>query len=263
MNSASSTTPSSYSSKEPLPLDIIFIILDLFLSSNPSYNTVFQLALLSRAVYDWILPRLYHTLDIGTPPEPHTIDSTVLLTSAQPSSLLFARRLFSRHSYSPLTFSLFSKVTHLSLWGRNYLNSVPLGTKQAHAILMLPLEELIVTQQSDNYALLQELTDDKMIWKTLRRFGCYHHPTYERADEPWLKCPNLTDIVVFCANVDCFIQNALRNITLPPSPQFQSYIISPTISGQLIAPKDALKGLSTDPRIVAFCKVPQHVFDNP
>ncbi|KAH8810409.1 hypothetical protein DL96DRAFT_1627094 [Flagelloscypha sp. PMI_526] len=247
---------------EPLPLDIVLTIIDFSLSSSPGYGIVLQFSLLSRAVYQRMLPRLYHTLEFRkfdiTSPEPETIDKNVLLACAPTSSLQFTRRILSPDSDSPLPFSLFSQLTHLSLWGRNCLDMEPHGTQQAQAIVMLPLEELVVSEYQDNCALLQVLTEDTTIWKTLQRFTCLSYKESSRADEGWLKCPNIAMVFILCIKVEWFIETQIDDVVLPSSPTFQFYIIAPIVGSSTLPPGDSLELSIKDPRIVILRKAPRH-----
>ncbi|KAH8810406.1 hypothetical protein DL96DRAFT_1821477 [Flagelloscypha sp. PMI_526] len=263
----SSFTPISLSSENPLPLDVIFIIFDFTLLSSQDYKTILQLLLLSRAVYQWMIPRLYHTLGFRkydvTSPGPYTIDRNVFFTCAPTSSLLFTRRIFSPDLDSPLSFSLFPQLTHLSLWGCNCLNLEPHGTKQAQAIMSLPLEELLVIDSRDNLVLLRILTEDVTIWRTLQRFSCFSHAGCNRPDEGWLQCPNLAQVLVLCVKVEWFIDTQIKGVVLPSSTKLQSYLVSPIWGSSMLPPGDTLELPVKDSRITILRKSPRHYVERP
>ncbi|KAH8810410.1 hypothetical protein DL96DRAFT_1627096 [Flagelloscypha sp. PMI_526] len=279
----STTSPtSSSSSMEPLPFDIILTIVYLALSSHPAYNTMLQFSLVSRTVYQRMLPRLYHTLDLErynidspsstkkkikkkhvTPPSSHAIDRTRLLDSAKSSSFLFTCRIISQLSDVPFTFSHFPFLTHLSLYDRNCLDLEPNGPLQAREIVMLPLEEALALEPSDNYFLLRELNPDVTVWRTLQRFGCYSDPRCSRPDEGWLRRPNLAHVLVRCDSIDWFIDSLMEGVTLPSSPKFQSYIVSPSVGSSMLPPEDYLTHPVKDPRFTILCKAPKHFKEPP
>jgi hypothetical protein len=189
----------------------------------------------------------------------HSIDRTILLNSARTSSLLFTRCLISRLTDTTFNFSPFSQLSHLSLWGPNRLNIEPNGPNQAREIVMLPLEELIVLDWSDNNALLHELTANVTIWQTLQRFTGFSDERSPRPDGGWLKCPNLTQVLILCYGVGSFIDTSIKSVILPSSPKFQSYMISPDEGWDMSTPpRDQLTLLIKDSRIVILRKCPQH-----
>ncbi|KAH8810486.1 hypothetical protein DL96DRAFT_541865 [Flagelloscypha sp. PMI_526] len=262
----------SVSSGEPLPFEIIFAILDFALqSSSSTRGGRLRFLLLSRPIYAWILPQLYFSLDLAventTNDRSHFIDRTALLATAQPSSLLFTRRLIVRVSVKPFTFSPFSQLSYLSLWGHNCLGKGTSGRREAQAIVMLPLEELFVWEEDDNKILLSELSALSTVWRTLQRFGCAAESSRaeDRPDTGWLKCSNLVQVLVLFVNINWFAQTAKRGITLPTSPTFRTLTISPyALIGPLpIASQDTLGERVKDRRMVVLRNRPQHLFDYP
>ncbi|KAH8810463.1 hypothetical protein DL96DRAFT_1821524 [Flagelloscypha sp. PMI_526] len=217
----------SASTRESLPLEIIFMILYFALESNPSPNTVLQFTLLSRAVHAQILPHLYHTLNLifnETCPS-----RAVLIRNAPRSSLLFTRRvIISRNSSISVSVCSFSRLSHLALWGRNFLYEEQAGQRHAREIVMLPLEELFVWEQNDSTVLLQELSPDATIWQTIQRFGCIIRTNHiPRPDEGWLGCPNLVQVLAIHGNIEWFLQMEILRLILPSSRTFKSFILSP------------------------------------
>ncbi|KAH8810408.1 hypothetical protein DL96DRAFT_1627093 [Flagelloscypha sp. PMI_526] len=248
----------SSSLAEPLPLDIILAILNFALSSNPGYHAIAQLSLLSKAVYQWMLPHLYHTLDLGDR-DVTCIKRSLLLNSAKASSFLFTRRIISHIIATPFNFSPFAQLTHLILWGPHRFDVEPDGLNSAREIVMLPLEELSVWESGENDALLHHLTANVTIWRTLQRFSTFLDGRIPRPDEGWLQCPNLTQVLVLCYVYGSFIHSSITDVILP-SPRFQSYIIAPGVSWSMNAAiMDELTPLMKDPRFVILCECPQHL----
>ncbi|KAH8810404.1 hypothetical protein DL96DRAFT_1821476 [Flagelloscypha sp. PMI_526] len=251
-----------------LPPEIILVILDLSLPPNPTYNAMLQLSLLSRKVYHLMLPRLYSSLDLEMPlsPSAHSINRTLLLASAQPSSLVYTRHIISRPSSLPFTFSPFSRLSHLALWGHNCLSVGATGRLQAQEIVTLPLEELSVWEEIDNSILLGNLTRDVQIWRTLRRFACAANTIGSRPYEGWLTCPNLVQILLFFENHQWFLECAASGITLSSSPKFQCFVISPFSTIPSLPPLTAvntLRHLIQDRKVVLLRNYPTHMFIHP
>ncbi|KAH8810458.1 hypothetical protein DL96DRAFT_1716704 [Flagelloscypha sp. PMI_526] len=268
---SSATNMDSSSSKEPLPLEIVLEILERCVECSPNRGVMFRLLLLCRPVYDWVIPQLYHSLDLEMETvQPlstsHSIDRSVLLASALPSSFIFTRRLISRNTVKPFSFSIFPQLTHLSLWGHNRLGEGTSGQTQAHAIVMLPLEELFVWETDDNDAILQQLSEDVIIWSTLRRFGCQtrlRRP--DRPDERWLKCPNLVEVLVLFMDDGWFRNSASQDVAFPVSSKFRALVIAPCVRNAPLF-LDSHKTLGRrvkDRRIVLLCEPPQHLFVHP
>ncbi|KAH8810376.1 hypothetical protein DL96DRAFT_1626980 [Flagelloscypha sp. PMI_526] len=257
--------------KETLPLEIILTILDLAFHSSPNYAAMRRFLLLSRSVCRSILPWLYHTLDFDIANTafslPHSIDRTIFAASAQPSSLLFTRRIISRNPDIPFQFSLFSQLTHLCLWGYNYFEREPNGPQQAHDIVMLPLEELFVYGQVDNEILLTNLTVSATVRRTLQRFGCHTARTENESSiyKGWLDCPNLVQVIVFFSNLKWLVQTASSGVRLPASPAFRSFILSPLANIGPLPPKSFqdLAQLVRDRRLVVIVNHPPHLFQSP
>ncbi|KAH8810390.1 hypothetical protein DL96DRAFT_1627053, partial [Flagelloscypha sp. PMI_526] len=263
---ADTTGLASIFSKEPLPLEIIMIILDFSLQDNSTYDIMFRFSLLSRGVHRWILPRLYHTLDLemeSVPPhQSRAIDRVALLATANPLSFLFTRRIISRLSKFPFNATLFSNLSHLALWGHNYLGGGVLGEKLADDIVMLPLEELFVWEESDSDVLLGKLSADATMWMTLRRLGC-HSRTRRDLYRGWFKCPSLVQVLQVCDHIVWFIENGLKSVVLPPSPKFKSLIITPLMSSIKTHPLIAggiVQSIVKDPRVVILVHPPHHFF---
>ncbi|KAH8810375.1 hypothetical protein DL96DRAFT_1626978 [Flagelloscypha sp. PMI_526] len=254
---------------DPLPLEILFTILDIAFQSNSLHSGRLRFLLLSRAVYRWVLPRFYHTLDLDVQnnhaPPSHSVDRVMLLARAPPSSFLFTRRIISRMSNTPFDFALFSQLTHLSLWGRNYLDVDPHGLRAAHEILSLPLGELFVWDEIDNNFLIRGLTIDVTIYRTLQRYGCHSRNSHDRPDKGWLKCPNLVQVLILFADMNWFMEIAASGVTLPSSPKFRSWVISPfaSIGSPPLQYQNALGRVAKDRRIVVLRYHPPHLFQYP
>ncbi|KAH8810374.1 hypothetical protein DL96DRAFT_1626971 [Flagelloscypha sp. PMI_526] len=219
-----------------------------------------------------VIPRIYHSLDLDMynnttvlAPSSHSVDRVVLLACAKPSSFLFTRRLISRMSDAPFNFAVFSQLTHLSLWGRNFFDVEPHGPREADEIVTLPLEELFVWEEYDNVILLGQLTVDVTIYKTLRRYGCYSRRSENRPDEGWHKCPNLIQILILFASISWFDEIAASGVVLPSCPNFRSLIISPfaNIGSPPLRSQNSLGKLAQDKRIVILRNFPIHFFQHP
>ncbi|KAH8810457.1 hypothetical protein DL96DRAFT_1627242 [Flagelloscypha sp. PMI_526] len=269
---SNSTNLGSNPSKEPLPLEILLEILERSIQSNPNRGDMFRLLFLSRAVHHWIIPHLYYNLDLemdNVKPlrTSNSIDRSVLLGSALPSSFVFTRHLISRNTSRPFKFSIFPQLTHLSLWGHNRLGDVPSGQMQAHAIVMLPLEELFVWETDDNNALLEQLSEDVTLWSTLRRFGCqigFSRP--DRPDERWLRCPNLVEVLVLFMDDNWFIKTVERDMAFPISSKFRGLVIAPCVGNathHLLTSHSTLGQRVKDRRLIVLCEPPQHLFVRP
>ncbi|KAH8810487.1 hypothetical protein DL96DRAFT_1627324 [Flagelloscypha sp. PMI_526] len=256
---------------DPLPIELVFHILDYALKIHPAPSSKLKFLLLSRPIYDWMLPRLYNTLDLKpallTPrPSPLPSDRTLLHSSTPRSSLLYTRRLISRLCAVPFPFAPFSNLSHLSLWGRHHLHNETHGPSQAREIVMLPLEELVVWESTDNEALLKCLSDKSTIWKTLERLCCYTRAGVLAPHEGWMHCPNLAQVFVLCDALFTFIRNVGPTISLP-SLEFRSFIISPLSrfrNNQISALQDALGHIRRrDRRIMVLYHPPDHLFSYP
>ncbi|KAH8810464.1 hypothetical protein DL96DRAFT_1627268, partial [Flagelloscypha sp. PMI_526] len=247
--------------KEPLPLEIIIIILDLVLQCDSTYDIMFEFSLLSRPIYYWIIPRLYHTLDLDERSTTSSIDRAYFLESAEPSYFIHTRRLISRVSRNYFPFSLFSQLSHLSLWGHNYLEAEPNGPTQAQEIVMLPLEELFIWEVSDNRTLLRKLTEDVTIWRTLQRFGCHVPSIRGFPHEGWMSLPNLVQVLVLFGRSNWFVHTAGWGIPVPSSPKFKLFALAPLpwVHGE--TPTDAVNTIRLrDRRIVVLLNPLPHLF---
>jgi hypothetical protein len=131
---------------------------------------------------------------------------------------------------------------------------------------MLPLEELSVWEEIDNSVLLENLTRDVLIWRTLRRFACAANTIGSRPYEGWLTCPNLVQILLFFENHQWFLECAVSGITLSSSPNFQCFVISPFSTISSLPPLTAvntLRHLIKERKFVLLQNYPTHMFIHP
>ncbi|KAH8810467.1 hypothetical protein DL96DRAFT_1821526 [Flagelloscypha sp. PMI_526] len=206
-----------------LPKEILLHILQEYISL-PSSVYILRALVLAKWIYQWILPKLYHSLSIVSRgsfrPERVGYDS---LLCASPSSLALVRRLQCSFVNDNVAFWSFPNLTHLALWdswSELWLNF------QARAIAMLRLEELFVWQPGNLDTLSSVITDITPISRTLRRL-CFYDQSIRFPNVTWTKrCRNLTHILVFCSSfqsLEGFLQTSLR-ISEP----LQCFLVAPT-----------------------------------
>ncbi|KAH8810461.1 hypothetical protein DL96DRAFT_541432 [Flagelloscypha sp. PMI_526] len=248
----------SKSSSVALPIELVFVILELALQSTREYGQKVKFLSLSRSTYDLIIPKFYLSLDLQSayhPRSSYSVDRTLLLSTAQRSNLLHTRFLISRSWTTAFSFVPFSRLSYLFLWGQNNLFKEPHGHAQAREIVMLPIEELVIWQHRDGDILLKYLTKETLIWKTLQRLGLHADRDTTSLHESWMFCPNLAQVLVFCYDLVEFFRIFGPRTVLPSSPLFQSFIILP-FSGvkpsEVQTVRDALRYLTKDRRMVVY-----------
>ncbi|KAH8832099.1 hypothetical protein DL96DRAFT_859154 [Flagelloscypha sp. PMI_526] len=235
------SSPVSASSNEKLPFEITLLIFDFALHSHATPRVMFRFSLVSKAIYGWILPRLYHTLYF------HDSSHGTRILAAPPSSLLFTRRLFSWVRIGGPDISPFSKLSHLCLWKSTLpgLAGVP---------VTLPLEELLVFNQASIMVIARLLTSEVTMWRTIQRVVCYGD-----VRKNWLECPNLVQIFVMHWHVKYFVQN---KVILPSSSNFRTYIVSSadlSDNRQPFSREDAQGCPIEDRRLVVLGRIPEHL----
>ncbi|KAH8810475.1 hypothetical protein DL96DRAFT_1627293 [Flagelloscypha sp. PMI_526] len=211
------------SPKVDLPKEIILDILEEYLSF-PSPKPILFVLVLSKWIYSWMLPILYHTL--STVKLQYIRSGRVvldtLLRRAPAPSLALVRRLDCSCITRVLTLSSFPNITHLLLWsscGREWWDS------QCFAVTLLPLEELFYWSQSDLNILSRKMTRDSPICSTICRLGFHNNPV-TLPDPTWFRyCPKLTRVLLLCSNYDNF-QVFIETLPLI-FPQLHCCIIAP------------------------------------
>ncbi|KAH8810551.1 hypothetical protein DL96DRAFT_1685578 [Flagelloscypha sp. PMI_526] len=222
---AADTTCFSAITSTTLPDEILLCIFN-FAVIKTKISVRASWLLISKSLYTLIVPPLYHTLLLARGERisgfwSDEIDRTKLLR-ANPHSFSLVRRLKS-HSYSQaFDFSIFTNVTHLSLWGAHRLVSLP--TSVGLAVLSLPLEELMIRDTGDNHFLLRHLSSEFKVFLTLQRLVAFSI-NGDQPREGWLSCPNLTHIFAFCDNPREFYRSAIFEIWKRPG--LKCYIIAP------------------------------------
>ncbi|KAH8823896.1 hypothetical protein DL96DRAFT_1615799 [Flagelloscypha sp. PMI_526] len=249
-----------------LPIEIVHIIIEFAFRSDPKDSQRLKFLLLSRSIYNWIFPLLYHSLDLKSSLEFGSsswfVDRSILVSAAQPSSLLHTRYLISRNWEQPFSFAPFSNLSHLVFWGGSMLDDDSEGHCQAYEIVMLPLEELFVWRQTDSKILVKHITKETSIWTTIQRLGFFTRKYATGPQEGWMECPNLVQVFVLCASLTTFVQRLGPTIVLPSSPRFRSFILAPLLTIQLFQVqtlRDALDHVVKDRRIVVLYHVPAHM----
>ncbi|KAH8832108.1 hypothetical protein DL96DRAFT_1589940 [Flagelloscypha sp. PMI_526] len=228
-------------SDEKLPFEIILLILDLALQSHATPDVMFRFCLVSKAIHNWILPRLYHTLNLRTTNHANRI------STAPRSSLLFTRRLFFWVTTDGPDVSPFSNLSHLSLWTSNLPGL-------AGPLIMLPLEEMLVFNQASMAIIAGLLTSEATLWKTIQRILCYG-----AVDKNWFECPNLVQIFVMHYSVNRYVQ---ADVVLPSSSNFRTYVASPAYSSNprpAFSREDAEQCPVHDRRLILLGEIPRHL----
>ncbi|KAH8810522.1 hypothetical protein DL96DRAFT_542754 [Flagelloscypha sp. PMI_526] len=186
-----------------IPAEIIFHVLEYaFIETSPRAQAI-PLLLVSKSFYNYIIPKLYHTLRVepqGT--NSYNVKLSKLLDSVNPSSLLHVRRLLSMHwkaESHERSFSPFANLTHLFLMS---IQAV-LGP-DALGIPNLPLEELIISNSVDRKRLLLSLSPDSTLCQTLRKFSSYDLWTEEEDFKGLILCRNLSHILLWSRNQSLF-----------------------------------------------------------
>ncbi|KAH8810472.1 hypothetical protein DL96DRAFT_541558 [Flagelloscypha sp. PMI_526] len=261
-----------------LPQELIFMILDLALHSNPPQSWPDVLTL-SKAIHSWwgscqhgflgsgvllifthqrASRELYHTIDFSETSRSvpsHLIDRKLLVQLAPVASLSSVKRIRARTFSHEFTFSLFSNLTHLILWGSNYLDSWPSCAK---SIMMLPLEELFIWEHLDDLALLKHLSPEVTVYHTLRGLGGYS----DYCNSPhkgWSQCRNLVHLLVLGREYTEISQCIVSDIR--PLENLKTCMIGPAFStltkeGQ----EEIISDVVGDKRIVLLSDRPAYLF---
>ncbi|KAH8810474.1 hypothetical protein DL96DRAFT_1821530 [Flagelloscypha sp. PMI_526] len=133
-------------SRKVLPEELIFYIFTLLLEDPCPISSV-HLLLVSRRIYNWALPKFYHSLNLASMDDTcpkDGIQRASLIEQAPSTSLLLIKNLQCGALHEGYSFSPFKNLKRLSLWGRS-LFRVPL----TYTLMNLCLEELFVANRYD------------------------------------------------------------------------------------------------------------------
>ncbi|KAH8810516.1 hypothetical protein DL96DRAFT_1627407 [Flagelloscypha sp. PMI_526] len=180
----------SANSTPDLPTELILSVLGQALSDIPCQSDL-NLLVLSKDIYEWLLPIFYQSLDFGSNSRsPKNLKQ--MLTSAKSSSIRLVRMLRVgrwQHVSLGAMFLSFFNLTHLALWSEG---SSP-GAKE---IQNLRLQHLFIWKSSDRKAIFDTLSTQSTMARTLKRFSTSEF--WGRDDFQGLQvCQNLTHMLTF------------------------------------------------------------------
>ncbi|KAH8810538.1 hypothetical protein DL96DRAFT_1821581 [Flagelloscypha sp. PMI_526] len=234
-----------------------FSILEHALSECPCQSDV-RLLLLCRGVYNFLLPKFYHSFQFGTQRyNAYDVNARALLSSANPKSILLIRQLrvggFHRLDGTKI-FAPFSQLTHLSFWdGSIYCNHSAIGIQD------LPLEELIMWNMPERRKLLPSVTSECTLSRTLRRLGS-SDPLLDEF-EGLKVCTRLTHILTFYTH-ECGVFDETHVQAFLGKARFICWIVIPRMrdmtEDEFIQVQRMFQSFN-DPRIVLVKQLPQHI----
>ncbi|KAH8810537.1 hypothetical protein DL96DRAFT_1716774 [Flagelloscypha sp. PMI_526] len=174
------------SSLPHIPEELLAVIITHNLDESPRKSDI-QFLLLSRGIYQYPRTKFYYSLQFRNPDDGDRIEKLLSLT---PSTLQLIRMLKIEgwHDHPTIFFAPFSSLTHLALCGSHGVRY-----PEAQDIPTLPLEELVV--RCAVRELLDSLTDECTLSRTLKRFGVYAI-WYSDYFEGLQACRNLTHLFV-------------------------------------------------------------------
>ncbi|KAH8798496.1 hypothetical protein DL96DRAFT_1824716 [Flagelloscypha sp. PMI_526] len=177
-----------------LPEELLFRIFALSIRGGYP-QTMVGLLRLSKSIYYWVLPQLYHTLYLcgegGEDPLNGSISRKRLIRKANPKNVSsFVRRLRCDSYIWSFSFEPFTSLTHLALW-----EIQDLSVKDAKTIVQLSLEELIIRHWSDRRAFGEAIRSNSPLCVSLRRYGSLD-PHWSIEVSSWSYFPNLTHFLI-------------------------------------------------------------------
>ncbi|KAH8810468.1 hypothetical protein DL96DRAFT_1821527 [Flagelloscypha sp. PMI_526] len=132
-----------------LPEELRFYIFEFLLEHSQASSTV-HLLRVSRRVYQWALPKFYHSVKITSVDDAllHSVKPTRLIEHARLESLLLIEELQCGTLNTPFPFTPFKNLKRLALWGPSLFDS-----DQIRSLLYLSLDELYISDAGDHCAL--------------------------------------------------------------------------------------------------------------
>ncbi|KAH8834761.1 hypothetical protein DL96DRAFT_1571623, partial [Flagelloscypha sp. PMI_526] len=174
-----------------LPEELLFRIFTLSIEDGYP-QTISPLLFLSKSIYYWVLPQLYHTLDLRGEDAPKGgVHRKRLIKLSNPTHLSsLVRRVKCGSGVWSFSFAPFTSLTHLALCKR-------LGLKiwDAETIVQLSLEELIIENWADRICFRRAVKSDSPLCASLRRYGL-SDPRWSIEASTWGHFLNLTHFLI-------------------------------------------------------------------
>ncbi|KAH8810418.1 hypothetical protein DL96DRAFT_1821487 [Flagelloscypha sp. PMI_526] len=195
-----------------LPEEILLDILDSYLNLPPP-KLILSILVLSKSIYDRILPKLYHTLSLTSSPftHPDRTPHDKLTLCAQSSSLA------NNFSFLP-----FSNLTHLYFWD----SPSSRWDRQSDVLVILRLEELFVWDRLCHDSLASKLKHDSPICSTLCKLG-FQDRLIAHPHRNWLlHCSKISHLFILSASFQG-LQTVIQTL-LPAFQTLQCVLVAPT-----------------------------------